>query len=78
MLYLLAAVEPDLSTYFAEFAKQIPWATPLLWIVFDQRKRIQVLEEKLQGANDKLQDDVIPLLTRLADMIPALLSKLNK
>ena len=73
----LAAVELDLSSYFANVASNIPWATPLLLWILDLRRRNQVLEAQLQKSNEKLQDDVIPLLTRLADVLPLLLSKLK-
>lgn len=74
---ILAAVESELSSYMADFVKQIPWATPLLLWILDLRRRNQVLEDKIQASNDKLQNDVIPLLTRLADVIPVLLTKLK-
>jgi hypothetical protein len=39
--------------------------------------KIKDLEERIERSNEKIQDDVIPLLTRLSDLIPTLLRKLK-
>lgn len=84
MLSVLAAVEPDFASYVADVVKQVPWATPLLLWILDLRKQLQArdkkiesLETRIEKSNEKIQDDVIPLLTRLSDLIPTLLRKLK-
>lgn len=52
--------------------KQIPFAVPLILWIIDLRRQNRKLEAQLQSLNSKFIDDVVPLMTRLLDLIPGL------
>lgn len=56
----------------------------IAWIVTQQRyinslqKRNAELEQLMRSLNDKIRDDIVPLLTRLLDLVPDLLSQVRR
>lgn len=55
-----------------------------LWIL-DLRRQNQALQKRngeleglMRSLNDKIRDDIIPLLTRLLDLVPDLLSQVRR
>lgn len=56
----------------------------LAWIITQQRtiislqKRNAELESLMRSLNDKIRDDIVPLLTRLLDLVPDLLAQVRR
>jgi len=56
----------------------------LAWIITQQRqitslqKRNAELEGLMRSLNDKIREDIVPLLTRLLDLVPDLLAQVRR
>lgn len=74
-----AGNSPDIWSYFIDAANQSPFAIPVLvlWIL-DLRRRNQVLEQQILDLNEQVRKDVVPTVTRLLDLVPSILARLQK
>jgi len=56
----------------------LAWIITQQRIISSQQKRIAELESLMRSLNDKIRDDIVPLLTRLLDLVPELLSQVRR
>lgn len=89
MINILAAAESaspiDLWSLGADYLKQSPLVfLCVLWILDLRRqntglqKRNNDLEALMRSLNDKIRDDIVPLLTRILDLVPELLVQVRR
>lgn len=75
----------ELWVKLAEYLKDSPlvllcvlWILDLRRQLQAERKRNNELESMMHSLNDKIRDDIVPLLTRLLDLVPDLLSQVRR
>lgn len=53
------------------------WIADLRRQIAVKDKRIAELEDLMRSLNDKIREDIVPLLTRLMDLVPDLISQVR-
>lgn len=78
MFFVAAVDSPDLWSWAVSANDYSSAVIPVLvlWIL-DLRKRNQALEKQILEINQQVQEKVIPMVTRLLDLVPSILARLK-